>query len=260
VLLCHSVTHLPCFVPVASSCVPRTWLCITAPVVPTTVVTDAALGNPHHSACVQTTTSVSTWQRRRKKMTTITCSRVRMLSCRVMYGLFLQTARLACPDRRCVLVAAGLRAYSRVCRAWRGVRPCAVVLIGDSGVGKSNLLARFTRNEFTLDAKATIGVEFATKSIQADGKTIKAQIWDTGAAHTQSPHRSWTRACSMLCWLTSLALHCTALHCTALHSWSRTVPCHHERVLPRRCRRVVGVRHLQAQDLRECGSVAEGAA
>ena len=55
-----------------------------------------------------------------------------------------------------------------------------VVLIGDSGVGKSNLLSRFTRNEFNLESKSTIGVEFATRSIQVDGKTIKAQIWDTG--------------------------------------------------------------------------------
>ena len=42
-----------------------------------------------------------------------------------------------------------------------------VVLIGDSGVGKSNLLSRFTRNEFSLESKSTIGVEFATRSIQA---------------------------------------------------------------------------------------------
>nr|XP_006640078.1 PREDICTED: ras-related protein Rab-11B [Lepisosteus oculatus] len=47
-----------------------------------------------------------------------------------------------------------------------------VVLIGDSGVGKSNLLSRFTRNEFNLESKSTIGVEFATRSIQVDGKTI----------------------------------------------------------------------------------------
>lgn len=40
-----------------------------------------------------------------------------------------------------------------------------VVLIGDSGVGKSNLLSRFTRNEFNLESKSTIGVEFATRSI-----------------------------------------------------------------------------------------------
>ena len=40
-----------------------------------------------------------------------------------------------------------------------------VVLVGDSGVGKSNLLSRFTRNEFNPDSKTTIGVEFATRSI-----------------------------------------------------------------------------------------------
>ena len=54
-----------------------------------------------------------------------------------------------------------------------------IVLIGDSGVGKSNLLSRFTRNQFNMESKMTIGVEFATRSIQTDGKTIKAQIWDT---------------------------------------------------------------------------------
>ena len=54
-----------------------------------------------------------------------------------------------------------------------------VVLIGDSGVGKSNLLSRFTKNEFTLLPKTTIGVEFATRSIETDNKLIRAQIWDT---------------------------------------------------------------------------------
>lgn len=54
-----------------------------------------------------------------------------------------------------------------------------VVLIGDSGVGKSNLLSRFTKNEFSLESKSTIGVEFATRSIRVDDKVVKAQIWDT---------------------------------------------------------------------------------
>lgn len=55
-----------------------------------------------------------------------------------------------------------------------------VVLIGDSGVGKSNLLGRFTKNEFSTQTKSTIGVEFATRSIQVDdNKIVKAQIWDT---------------------------------------------------------------------------------
>ncbi|KAF8344125.1 ras-domain-containing protein [Cantharellus anzutake] len=66
-----------------------------------------------------------------------------------------------------------------------------VVLIGDSGVGKSNLLSRFTRNEFNLDTKSTIGVEFATRSINVDGKTVKAQIWDTAG---QERYRAITAA------------------------------------------------------------------
>jgi len=66
-----------------------------------------------------------------------------------------------------------------------------VVLIGDSGVGKSNLLSRFTRNEFNLESKSTIGVEFATRSIVVEGKTIKAQIWDTAG---QERYRAITAA------------------------------------------------------------------
>jgi len=66
-----------------------------------------------------------------------------------------------------------------------------VVLIGDSGVGKSNLLSRFTRNEFNLESKSTIGVEFATRSITVEGKTIKAQIWDTAG---QERYRAITAA------------------------------------------------------------------
>ena len=55
-----------------------------------------------------------------------------------------------------------------------------IVLLGDSGVGKSNLVFRFTRNEFNKDSKSTIGVEFATKTVQIDdNKLVKAQIWDT---------------------------------------------------------------------------------
>ena len=54
-----------------------------------------------------------------------------------------------------------------------------VVLIGDSAVGKSQILARFARNEFSLDSKATIGVEFQTRTLVIQHKSVKAQIWDT---------------------------------------------------------------------------------
>ncbi|XP_034401920.1 ras-related protein Rab-25-like [Cyclopterus lumpus] len=54
-----------------------------------------------------------------------------------------------------------------------------VVLIGESGVGKSNILSRFTKNEFNHDSRTTIGVEFSTRTVHLDNYTIKAQIWDT---------------------------------------------------------------------------------
>ncbi|KAJ8288010.1 hypothetical protein COCON_G00006690 [Conger conger] len=54
-----------------------------------------------------------------------------------------------------------------------------VVLIGESGVGKSNLLSRFTKNEFNHDSRTTIGVEFSTRTVQLGSATVKAQIWDT---------------------------------------------------------------------------------
>lgn len=54
-----------------------------------------------------------------------------------------------------------------------------VVLIGESGVGKTNLLSRFTRNEFNHDSRTTIGVEFSTRTLTLDGHLVKAQIWDT---------------------------------------------------------------------------------
>ncbi|EEF34153.1 ras-related protein RABA5a [Ricinus communis] len=54
-----------------------------------------------------------------------------------------------------------------------------IVLIGDSAVGKSNLLARFARDEFYPNSKSTIGVEFQTQKMDINGKEVKAQIWDT---------------------------------------------------------------------------------
>lgn len=66
-----------------------------------------------------------------------------------------------------------------------------VVLIGDSAVGKSQLLARFSRNEFSLDSKATIGVEFQTRTMLIEQKSVKAQIWDTAG---QERYRAVTSA------------------------------------------------------------------
>jgi Ras-related protein Rab-1A len=54
-----------------------------------------------------------------------------------------------------------------------------VLLIGDSGVGKSALLTRFTDRTFTDSYMITIGVDFKIQTIKLDDKIIKLQLWDT---------------------------------------------------------------------------------
>eukprot|EP00271_Cylindrocystis_brebissonii_P020182 TRINITY_DN6578_c0_g1_i1.p1 TRINITY_DN6578_c0_g1~~TRINITY_DN6578_c0_g1_i1.p1 ORF type:complete len:251 (+),score=26.30 TRINITY_DN6578_c0_g1_i1:356-1108(+) len=66
-----------------------------------------------------------------------------------------------------------------------------VVMVGDAGVGKSNLISRYTKGEFNLESRSTIGVEFATRSLKMGGKTIKAQIWDMAG---QERYRAITNA------------------------------------------------------------------
>jgi len=54
-----------------------------------------------------------------------------------------------------------------------------LVLIGDTGVGKSCLLLRFADDAFTESYISTIGVDFRFRTVKVDGKTVKLQIWDT---------------------------------------------------------------------------------
>jgi len=66
-----------------------------------------------------------------------------------------------------------------------------VVVTGDSGVGKTNIISRFTSNEFQMENKATIGVEFGHAEVTLDdGTQIKVQIWDTAG---QERFRAITR-------------------------------------------------------------------
>ena len=54
-----------------------------------------------------------------------------------------------------------------------------VVLVGDSFVGKTNIMSKYLKDEFHEDSKATVGVEFGSKQFTIEGHSIKAQIWDT---------------------------------------------------------------------------------
>ena len=64
-----------------------------------------------------------------------------------------------------------------------------IVIIGDSGVGKTNLLSQYIRQEFNIDSRATVGVEFGSKVIEINKTKVKAQIWDTAG---QERYRSIT--------------------------------------------------------------------
>ena len=66
-----------------------------------------------------------------------------------------------------------------------------LILIGDSYVGKSNILLKYLKNQFNENSKTTIGVEFGTKNIIINNKRIKIQILDTAG---QERYRSITSA------------------------------------------------------------------
>ena len=66
-----------------------------------------------------------------------------------------------------------------------------VVLIGDSGVGKTNILSRYVRDDFSIETKSTVGVEFGSKVLKVNNTSIKIQIWDTAG---QERYKSITKA------------------------------------------------------------------
>ena len=54
-----------------------------------------------------------------------------------------------------------------------------IIIIGDAAVGKSNILSRYVKNEFSENLKSTVGVELGIKFIKVKGVNTKIQIWDT---------------------------------------------------------------------------------
>ena len=68
-----------------------------------------------------------------------------------------------------------------------------ILILGDSFVGKTNMLKRFLHDEFDLNTKETVGVEFGSKNFVMENKKdiVKAQIWDTAG---QERYRSVTKA------------------------------------------------------------------
>ena len=64
-----------------------------------------------------------------------------------------------------------------------------VIIIGDTCVGKSNILSRYLKDEFREDSKSTVGVELGTKFLKIKGTGAKLQIWDTAG---QERYRSIT--------------------------------------------------------------------
>ena len=70
-------------------------------------------------------------------------------------------------------------------------REVKVVLLGDTGVGKSSLVLRFVTNNFKPYSESTIGASFMSKMIMVDGKPIKFQIWDTAGKITLNSDMWW---------------------------------------------------------------------
>ena len=66
-----------------------------------------------------------------------------------------------------------------------------VIIVGDSGVGKTNLLERFVKDQFTKDMINTVGVDFIGKTVQIKDKIVKLQFWDTAG---QEKYRSISAA------------------------------------------------------------------
>ena len=69
-------------------------------------------------------------------------------------------------------------------------KKCQLLIIGDSTIGKSSILSRYTKGDFNFNYLATVGLDFFTKDEIFDGKTIRIKIWDTAG---QERYKSLTQ-------------------------------------------------------------------
>jgi Ras-related protein Rab-1A len=108
-----------------------------------------------------------------------------------------------------------------------------LLLIGDSGVGKSSLLTRFTESVFSDSYMSTIGVDFKIQTLMIDDKIVKLQIWDTaGQERFRTITSSYYRGAHGICivydttdvnsfnniniWLKEINNHCSEKVCIML--------------------------------------------
>ena len=69
-----------------------------------------------------------------------------------------------------------------------------ILIIGDSGVGKSCIMSRFADDSYTESYISTIGVDFKIRTIEVLGEIVKLQIWDTAG---QERYRAITSSYAM---------------------------------------------------------------
>ena len=62
-----------------------------------------------------------------------------------------------------------------------------VLVVGELGSGKTSIIKRYVHQFFSEHYRATIGVDFATKCVEVEGKTVKVQIWDTAGQERYQP-------------------------------------------------------------------------
>ena len=69
-----------------------------------------------------------------------------------------------------------------------------VIILGDSGVGKTSLMNQYVNKKFSNQYKATIGADFLTKEVMVDDRLVTMQIWDTAGQVSQAEHKAFCQS------------------------------------------------------------------